>query len=504
MTRKVTIRLRDEVNCSVIGLHGSHTEQLYNKFSAFVAGYFYQPLYKLGRWDGKIRYYRMDNSTYVYLLDRIIPYLVGWGYELVLEDLRQGRAVHPDLIDENLFAHINHVDTGEPTILRPHQVRVINALLENGHGTAIAATGAGKTIICAALCHVYGQFNIRSITIVPSADLVKQTKADYITYMGEELIGEYSGTLKDPDKQHVITTWQALKNAPHLIKTFGMVIVDECHGLRGKQLTSLLTEHASQIPHRFGVTGTLPKEESDQMAVVLAVGDPVVEVNAAELIDKGVLSRLKIQAIQLEENLKPEYDEYRKSVEDAGLGKPMTYIEYKEGYFPDFAAEKRYLQRHKPRVQWIADEIIARSQDRQGNVLCLVDSIAMGRALTSLVEGSVFINGQDVKQKDRKDTYDMFAERDDLIVFATVHVAGTGLSINRIYNLFLVDVGKSFTRVIQAIGRGLRRASDKNFVNVFDIGSDLKYGKRHATERINYYKEAQYPHERRKILYEDR
>ena len=95
----------------------------------------------------------------------------------------------------------------------------------------------------------------------------------------------------------------------------------------------------------------------------------------------------------------------------------------------------------------------------------------------------------------------MFKERDDLVVIATVHIAGTGLSINRIFNLLLVDIGKSFIRVIQAIGRGLRTASDKDSVWIGDISSDLKYGKRHMKVRTNYYEEAQYPYKKHKIDY---
>jgi len=57
----------------------------------------------------------------------------------------------------------------------------------------------------------------------------------------------------------------------------------------------------------------------------------------------------------------------------------------------------------------------------------------------------------------------------------------------------LIEPGKSFIRVIQSIGRGLRKAEDKDFVNIYDFTSSAKFSKRHLTERKKFYKKAQYP-----------
>ena len=55
-----------------------------------------------------------------------------------------------------------------------------------------------------------------------------------------------------------------------------------------------------------------------------------------------------------------------------------------------------------------------------------------------------------------------------------------------IFNLVLIEPGKSFVRVIQSIGRGIRKAKDKDFVNVFDITSTLKYSKKHLQKERNF------------------
>jgi len=354
-----------------------------------------------------------------------------------------------------------------------------------------------NTLMCAALVHRYGEHDIKSLTIVPNRDLIRQTKNTYQHYGLD--VGEYSGERKTLNHQHIVSTWQALKNTPELITLFNMVIVDECHGLKGNVLSNILTDHAAKIPYRFGFTGSMPKEKSDAWAVYVAVGPIRYEVPASELIEKGVLARPHIDILQLQEDLRPEFNAFLEEC----IGQPPTYNEFKEEYFPDFSAEKSYLQYQTTRLSWIAQFIEAKRDAKKGNVLCLVDNIAFGRKLVDQIEGAIFVNGQDVKSpKDRKAVYDMFADNDNLVVIATVHIAGTGIDIHRIFNLMFIDIGKSFIRVIQAIGRGLRKADDKDKISITDICSDLKYSKKHLRERIKFYKEAVYPYKHHKITYQ--
>lgn len=858
MTLTAKIRILDEVNCVVLGLQQEHLKYLREKFSVFAPNYFFHPKFKLGRWDGKIRFFHETGKTFVYLLENILPILSRFKYKCVLEDLRKTNLVHPDPITNDLFANIKHLQTNEPIVLRDFQVEAVNELIKYGYGICVASTGSGKaqpltskiltptgwktmgeiqpgtqvltprgtvtrvigvfpqgekqiyeitfhdgsktracadhlwkvkvpiknhtaktedrivttqdiinflkrknsslhtpgnisiplcspietphqnlpidpyvlgvligngcltgdtvmlsntntellervrafvshnqtkltfiessrsdyriskiehhnscpptpnpitlklkqlglmgvysytkfiplqyksgslhqrmellrglmdtdgtvdsrghvsytttshqlakdiqqivwsiggtctithripsysykgekkkgrvayechiriknpkelffisekqskcreihadgrielmrrvvsvepvgveqaqcilvedeqhlyitddyivthnTLACAALVKAYDLKGIKSLTIVPDQTLIRQTKNEYINCQLDT--GEYSGTHKDINHKHVVSTWQALKNNPKIVSLFDMVIVDECHGLRGNVLNKILTDHAANIPYRFGFTGTLPKDESDRLAVHVAVGPVRYTIGAKDLIDKGLLSNLHINIIQLEEDIQ---EEYRRFCEESSTAANLSYVQFKEQYFADFAAEKSYLQHNLARIEWIASYLSTIRDQSKGNILCLIDNIAFGRKLTKSIENAIFVNGQDVKKaSDRQEVYDLFKDRNDLIVIATVNIAGTGLNINRIFNLVIVDIGKSFVRVIQAIGRGLRLAADKSFVNIHDICSDLKYSKKHLRQRINYYTEAGYPFKKRKIDY---
>jgi superfamily II DNA or RNA helicase len=104
----------------------------------------------------------------------------------------------------------------------------------------------------------------------------------------------------------------------------------------------------------------------------------------------------------------------------------------------------------------------------------------------------VFVSGA-TKGSKRQAEYDEVAEATDKIIVATYGVAAVGINIPRIFNLVLVEPGKSFVRVIQSIGRGIRKAEDKDHVQIWDITSTCKFAKRHLTKRKQFYKEANYP-----------
>jgi len=112
--------------------------------------------------------------------------------------------------------------------------------------------------------------------------------------------------------------------------------------------------------------------------------------------------------------------------------------------------------------------------------------------LEELIVGSVFVQGR-TKMEDREEEYDSIATEQHKVIIATYGVAAVGINLPRIFNLVLLEPGKSFVRVIQSIGRGIRKAEDKDHVEIWDITSTCKFSKRHLTTRKKFYKEANYP-----------
>lgn len=472
------ITLRDEVWCTISGLRQEHLDMLWHKFGVFVDGYFFMPAYKLGRWDGKIRFFEKTGKTYVRLIDKIVPMLYSYGYDIDLIDLR------PEQIGPEPFGEITQVDSfgiaisaiggdiipgaeirpGLPFVLRPYQLQCINECIKNEFGFVIAGTGAGKTSITAGLSFAYSQVGLKVITIVPSSDLVDQT-ASWYRSVGLDT-GIYSGTEKNIDSLNVVATWQALQYNPELMAHFDVLIWDEAHGIKASVAQSLINEHGKHIKFRFGVTGTFPKPDAEQMALFSSIGPILKTIPAKWLIDNDYLAKIEIQPVELDE----------------------TYVSED---FPSYDAEKAFLIKSTDRMEMIADVIISQAA-KYGNTFVLVNSIPFGKKLAALIKNSVFLYGNSEKDL-RREHYDMFEEHDDLIVIASAGIASTGLSIDRIFCLIMVDGSKSFIRCVQSIGRGLRLSDDKTNLHAIDIYSKQKWAKKHAKERLKWYNEAGYP-----------
>lgn len=220
------IKLLDEVNCAVLGLSPNHIMSLYEDYARFAPNYFFAPEFKLGKWDGKIRFFFKNGKTYIYLLDEIIPKLLAFGYKIEILDERIGKLINPPHIAADYFSHIIDPRTGEPIVLRYYQVDAVNFAIDYGNGMVIAGTGSGKTLMTAALADIYGKLGLKTVVIVPTQDLISQTKDQF--KICELDVGEYSGDEKDYNHTHVISTWQTLQNNPTIIQEFNVVIVDEC------------------------------------------------------------------------------------------------------------------------------------------------------------------------------------------------------------------------------------------------------------------------------------
>lgn len=497
--KQVQLIIENEVSCQFVGLDREHLNLFVQAYASYAPNYFFHPLYKLGTWDGKIRFFTWNGQTYNTLIPEILPAVGKLGYKVTVQDNRAAAFFKPAPVTEDYFSHINNPETNEPIMLRDYQVRFANTLMEAGNGIGVAATSAGKTFVCGSIVEAYRRVGARSIIIVPSNDLIRQTRKE-LAFL-EIPTGEYSGKVKDTNGHDIIiSTWQALKNNPSVVVDRDVVLVDETHGARGNVLQELLTKHAKNIPHRFGVTGTMPEHPSEALSVRCAIGEVLDTIDAALLIEKGVLATIDIGVFQMMENLMPQYREYLKAYEgvEEAQDELVDYKTFKAKFFPDYSSEKKYLAKKPERLDWISATIDSRRNN--GNVLALVQSVEMGKKLAEITPNSKFVYGND-DDKVREEAYSLFAQNDGIVVFATYGIASTGLSIKRIHELFLIDIGKSFIRVIQSIGRGLRKAPDKQHINVWDICSDLTYSKKHLTKRKAMYKTAGYPFKVKKVDY---
>ena len=476
MSKVTKLIIKDEVNVRFEGLDVITRRKISDKLKFFLPYAYHLPAYKLGRWDGNIRFCDIGGRTYLNLLDKILPIIEDQEYDVQIEDNREAHDFQFELIDESI--HFNktwgkkHPQAGQPIVLRDYQVQTINKFLEAPQCLQEIATGAGKTIITATLSQLVQKYG-RSIVIVPNKSLVSQTEEDYKT-LGLD-VGVYYGERKEFNKQHTICTWQSLNvllkktkkyeaetTIGEFLNNVVCVMVDEVHQAKADVLKTLLTGPFANVPIRWGLTGTIPKEDYEMASLKASLGEVISKLSASELQEKGVLAKCHVNIIQTQDTQA----------------------------FTNYANEQTHLVTNHERLEFISDLI-----DKiraEGNTLILVDRIKSGQLLEELVVGSVFVQGR-TKMEDREEEYDSIATEQHKVIIATYGVAAVGINLPRIFNLVLLEPGKSFVRVIQSIGRGIRKAEDKDHVEIWDITSTCKFSKRHLTTRKKFYKEANYP-----------
>ena len=469
--------IRDEVNIKIDGLAVETRRKIVNKLKFDLPYARHMPAYKLGRWDGTKTYFSIGGTGYLAHLDIILPIIESDGYEIDVEDQRQHQDIKFTPVTENYWADQGktwpkgHPQAGTPIVLRDYQFDVVNKFLENPQSLQEVATGAGKTITTATLSHLCEPYG-RTMVIVPNKSLVVQTEEDYRN-LGLD-VGVYFGDRKELNRTHTICTWQSLNvldkksydddtlSLAEFCEGVNAIIIDEVHQAKAEVLTKLLTQNFKNCPIRWGLTGTIPKEAWEFQGILSSIGPVINQVSAHDLQERGVLAQLQINILQTND------------------------IEV----FRSYPEEYTFLVTDAKRLAWISDKIKQVSQT--GNTLVLINRIDTGKKLIELIPDAVFVSGG-MKLDDRKEEYDEIKTSDNKIIVATYGVAAVGINIPRIFNLVLLEPGKSFVRVIQSIGRGIRKAEDKDHVEIWDITSACKYAKRHLTERKKFYKEAKYP-----------
>jgi superfamily II DNA or RNA helicase len=484
-----------QVKCTIRGLSLDTKKYLFNKYSFFVPSARFSPLYKLGRWNGKVSYFTELGSTYISLLSEIVPYLENEGYEIEYEYMTDKYDFNFTDIDETYLNEYvwnkGHRFEGQPVQLFDHQVNIVNSFLHNPKSIIEAATGAGKTLICFALAKQILKYG-KMIIVEPSADLTVQT-ANLFNNLGipAGIVGLGKREFNNPV---IIATWQTINSISkkskkdkikkiskdaltedeidQLVDGVVAVMCDETHQVKATEIQKIFTNIFKDIPLRWGLTGTIPKSKEDYFPLITALGPVVYQVDSKELQEKEILSHCNINIINMED--KSKFDSYDEEI--------------------------KYLASNKNKILFEAQLI--NGIVNTGNTLVLIQRLETGEKLIEelkkLGREAVFLSGKD-KSDIRFKNYKEMNEGNNKLIIATSQIASTGLDIPRIFNLVYIDMGKSFVKTIQSIGRGLRVFTDKNNVNIYDICSDTKFSKRHTKQRIEYYIEKQYPWKMLKI-----
>jgi len=462
------IRMVDEVNCLLDGFDPKVIAHLRAKIKYKERDAFMTAAFKMGMWDGYTSLIEEDGVTFNYLIPMIVDELSKVTTLCDINDV--------DLIDNRLPTKLPEqfpVVTADYLMdemgktLRDIQVDAINAALSNRKGILNLATNAGKTFICLAISKMLDPY-VKTIIIVPSAQLAKQT---YDDYRMSNLATAYVSSSVKPEKRqqmveshrHIIMTTKLFQNCLGWLKAEDYAIIgDEIHIFGDVQYDAFRFDFA-QAQIRLGLTGTVPKDQLKAERIKCCLGGDVIStVAVSSLISRGFAAIPTITMVQTSHPY----------VED-------MFSEMGRGY--DWSVEQRYLHSNRERAEAIVSFI---SNLSPTNTLVLVHA-AFGTILSELMDIPLIYDGVDVSE--RAEMFGKFTTSNDHIQLASFGTSSTGISQNRIFRLILIDVGKDAITTMQSIGRGIRLDGVVNKVDVIDISSNMKYGIKHRKERQKLY-----------------
>ena len=474
---KLIVRKVNDVHIR-IECDGGVRQELSEYFTFYVPGYKFMPAFKNKMWDGKIRLFDLrTHLLYVGLYTHLLRFAEERGYKIEGDNI--GKLQKITSSDVKQFCD-KELDLPFPPY--DYQITAVTTALQNERKVLLSPTGSGKSLIIYILTRMYlAKKHKRALIIVPTTSLVEQMTSDFMNYgqndgaFSEKWVHKiYSGKEKDPICPIVVSTWQSIYKLPkQWFDQFGMIVGDEAHTFQAKSLTSIM-EKLTDCPYRFGTTGTLDGTLTHRLVLEGLFG-PVYQVTTTKaLMDDDKLAKLNIKALVLKYS-----DDECKALKDKS-----------------YAEEIDFIVGHQKRNNFIKNLAL----DQTGNTLVLFNRVEKhGKPLFKLIRDNahedrkIFYVSGETDVADRESIRAITEKEKNAIIVASLGTFSTGINIKNLHNIIFASPSKSQIKVLQSIGRGLRKADDGKDTTLFDLCDDLHWKTRknftlvHAGIRIQLY-----------------
>ena len=454
-------------------------------FTFYADGYKWSPAYKNKMWDGRIRLLdSRDNTIPSGLLNDVLQFAKDRNYQCQVDPSVNTRFEYKDDFIDSLTIY-----SGDTKISpRDYQRKAFEYATTHGKAILLSPTGSGKSLIIYTLIRYFlsEELDKKAIIVVPTTSLVEQLYKDFEDYSSqdpdfnveEDVHKIYSGKEKVFEQSVVITTWQSASRLPaDWFLQFGCVIGDEAHTFKAKSLTTIM-ERLCNADMRIGTTGTLDGGQVNELTLKGSFGSIFKVITTKELIESHTLADLKIQCLALKYP-----DEERKA-----FGK-KTYAE-----------EVEFIASHEKRNRFITNLAL----DQPGNTLVLYNLVKKhGEPLFKQIkkragDRPVFFVSGGVNAEERERIRELTEKATGAIIVASMGTFAVGINIKNLHNIIFASPTKSQIRVLQSIGRGLRKSENDQGTVIFDLADDLSWKRRknytlkHAVERVSIYNKEEF------------
>ena len=477
----VLIRKVDNVHIQIVADAGIRMG-MSEHFARYAKGYMFNPKYKAKVWDGKIRFFQYLNG-YIYagLIQEVIDYCKNEGLSLKIDPEVKGLFQFNSNID-SFIDHLKLSAHGNAIEFRDFQRKAIINAVSRKRILIQSPTSSGKSSIIYGIVKYLSdeefEENERLLIVVPTINLVTQLKSDFKDYSSingwnvDDCVSLSTDKQGTRNKKILITTWQSIYKQPkEWFDSFRALIVDEVHQATAASLVGIGKKCNAEF--RIGLSGSINDEdETSEMTLKGLFGFKHTTTTTKKLMDEGIVAKLKVNCIHL------KYDEKVPLPKD--YQKEMAWIVKQE--------ERNNL-------------LIELANNMNGNVLILFSLVEKhGKILREIAkkydkECFFVYGGTDTDQ--RENIRKIAEKHEGCIILASYQTFSTGVNIRNIRHIIFASPTKSFSRVIQSIGRGLRTSETKTHCDVYDLFDEIygdpkdqntyNYTFKHFLERVKIY-----------------
>ena len=440
------------------------------------------PRYQLGSWDGYVRYYETQ------ILENGILFKVNKGLkDKILKNISFDEIGKMDFIQQGKpLEFIKSIIPELPFLPYKHQLQGFMHLTSSNRAFASMCTSSGKSLVAYMLVRYFLKLNKKIIILVPTISLVSQLESDFrVDYKAPkeviddiELIGgEFQE--KKLKKSVVISTYQSLVKVKHKLKDYDVILVDEAHLAGAESYKKILKEN---FEYNLAMTGSVPIIKTARMSIEEVFSDPKFIIKARELMDMGLLTDSVIHPIFL------------------NYSKPMTKGKSKMKY----QEEVKFIKESVERREFISKF----TKKLDGLKVLLFNHTDHGKEQYKDITGEYPPTGK--KAFDRMKELEVFfinggtasKVREQIriytntlktgIIVANYKVFSTGINLPNLKHLILLSSTKSYTTIMQSLGRVFRLKENKNIAQIWDfvdvfIFKKESYALKHFWERLAAY-----------------
>ena len=389
--------------------------------------------------------------------DRIV--LPRGTLQMLVEQLEQAQ-IDFDLFDETIPGESLPMNFGGE--LREEQIGLVDALAQGRCGILEAATGAGKTVMGAALI---AEKKTSALVLVNSREILSgwvRTLNEFLEFEDEEFEQFKISSTKYPGKIGVLqSSTKALTgrvdvamipsltkrdDLDSLLERYGLILFDECHHAASPVAQTILESAKARYVYGFSAT---PKRNDGLFAKVYWQLGPVVsQFTARDQMARQTFSR----AITV---------------------RPTSFTGYGEDLGGDFTRITQQASLDPERNARILEDVLS-AVDQGRTVLVLTRFVEHARMLARTLQSidsrlNLLVYAGDPKEKAANhEKLKELARKDHVVLVGTYSSIGEGFDFPPLDTLMLALPIRSQVSISQAIGRIHRQTASKKQVLVYD------------------------------------